>query len=82
MTIINKAKKINGAEKITQHNPHSLATETKPNTSHAITPRKIKQLRINLRCKSDRLLNVFISFHNSNSVFLFGFGFSHNFYLM
>ena len=80
MITINKAKEKNGAEKITQHSPHSFATETKPNTSHAIMPRKIKQLRINLRCKSDRLLNVFISIRNPNSKFLFSFGFSHDFF--
>ena len=61
MIIINNTKKINGAEKIRQHNSHSFTTETKPNTSHAITPRTIKQLRMNLRCRLERLLNIFIS---------------------
>ena len=57
MKTMNKAKEKSGAEKIRQHNPHSFATETKPNTSHVTTPRKIKQLRIKIHCRLKRLLN-------------------------
>ena len=82
MATMNKAKKKSGAEKIRQHNSHSFTTEIKPNANHVTTPRKIRQLRINLRCRFERLLNIFISTYNFNSVFLFGFGFGHDFFLM
>ena len=81
MATMNKAKKKSGAEKIRQHNSHSFATEIKPNTSHAIKPRQIKQLRMNLCCKSDRLLNFFISIYNPNPKFCFGLKFGHDFLL-
>ena len=81
MIIMNKAKKKNGAEKITQHNFHSFAIETKPNISHVIMPRKIKQLRMNLRCRLDKPLNFFILTYNPYSKFLFGLGFGHDFFL-